>query len=284
MILIADSGSFKTDWILKGKQESLTYQTAGLNPYFISEKTFHKELSKSGLLDEHTAEIPRIEFYGAGCGSAKNQAIVKGWLSNIFPKASIQVYSDLLGAARALLFNKPGIACILGTGSNCCFYDGKKITYTRPSPGYILGDEGSGSYMGQKLMKAFIYGELPTPLNRKLTDQFQLTEEKIVEALYNKPFPNRFLAGFIPFIKENKDHEFIQQMIHQSLQDFFEDHLIKTPGHKESTIRFTGSVAWIFQQEIRTLNRDFNLHIEHFIASPVQALAEFHSADTPFFD
>ncbi|MCW3076271.1 MAG: N-acetylglucosamine kinase, partial [Bacteroidetes bacterium] len=193
MILIADSGSTKTDWVLLDEKNKKHYKTIGYNPYFINSENIYHSLSEKLVPNFEPTVIKKVFFYGAGCSTTGNASIVNNALTRCFINSEISVGHDMLAAARALLGNKKGFAAIIGTGSNTCLYDGKEIENNIDSLGYLMGDEGSGSYIGKKIVRDFMRGYLPPELTKNFNDTYHLSNAEIFDNLYNKPLPNRFL-------------------------------------------------------------------------------------------
>jgi N-acetylglucosamine kinase-like BadF-type ATPase len=202
MILIADSGSTKTTWCVLDKNSKFLFHTEGYNPFLVKADYIIDSLNKNLPADINRASIDRIYFYGSGCIGDK-VSIIQDALSTVFINAKVQVESDLVAAARALLKGNKGFAAILGTGTNSCLYDGKSIIHNISSLGYILGDEGSGSYIGKKLLIDFMRGKLPLVLEESFRKTYSLTQNEILDRIYRQPLPNRFCAGFTKFLKEN---------------------------------------------------------------------------------
>lgn len=214
MILVADSGSTKTNWTLMEDQRIVTtVQTPGMNPYFITSETVEAIL-KADLVPNIPADfVKEIYFYGSGCSTENNNNMLRDAMMIFFRKASISVYHDILGAARALLGKEKGIACILGTGCNACYYDGEKVFSNVPSLGYIFGDEGAGSNLGKIFMEKYLKNMLPSEIKNEFEQEYGLSLEDILNALYNRPFPNRFLASFSEFIGPRKNHPFLHDLV-----------------------------------------------------------------------
>ena len=251
MIVIADSGSTKTDWCLGNtKTNSRTVRTGGINPFHQSVDEI-KEVIASTLIPQlgDTTEFTTIYFYGAGCIPEKTN-IVKTALAQNFPKANILVESDLLGAAHALCGKTAGIACILGTGSNSCFYDGKKITANISPLGYILGDEGSGAVLGKRLVGDLLKHQLPDDLCQDFLKEYDLTPALILDKVYRQPLANRFLAGLTPFLFAHKHRPEIRNLLISCFTDFFTRNVMQYEYH-DILVHFTGSIAFFFQEEVK---------------------------------
>lgn len=222
MILIADSGSTKTDWrLISEKEEVKSVSTPGINPFYQTEEEIENQISTLLYPELMGFSVKKIFFYGAGCAFEDKKQIVKNAISVSFPKAQIEIESDLLAAARGLFLKEKGIACILGTGSNSCFYDGKNIIHNVSPLGFILGDEGSGAVLGKKFAADCLKNQLPEKLKDKFLKQYDLTPAQIIESVYKKPFPNRFLAQFTRFLSENIAEPSIYNIVFDSFTEFF---------------------------------------------------------------
>lgn len=277
MILIADSGSTKTDWrMINADTELGQAQTAGFNPMYQEADEIYKEL-QNVLLPQLNNEKPTvIYYYGAGCSSPERNQRVEDALRMAFPDTEIHVDHDLLSAARALCGHKPGIACILGTGSNTCLYDGAQITDNVPSLGFLLGDEGSGAYMGKLLIKAFLYRELPEDLATSLKNTYGLTKDGILDTVYNSSIPSRYMATFAKFMHEKQKHPIIHGMIYENFSEFFERHVLKYEGHETLPVNFVGSIAYHFGDILKQVAKKYGLHVETIIQSPSEGLIKYH--------
>ena len=277
MILIADSGSTKTHWTLMEEQRIVTtVQTAGMNPYFISSETVEAIL-KADLVPNLPADfVKEIYFYGSGCSTENNNNMLRDAMMLFFRKAAISVYHDILGAARSLLGRKKGIACILGTGCNACYYDGEEVFSNVPSLGYLFGDEGAGSNLGKIFMEKYLKDKLPTEIKAEFEKAYGLSLEDILNALYNRPFPNRFLASFSEFIGPRKDHPFFHTLVKKSFQSFIDEQIKKYPGYKRLPISFVGSIAWYYRDILLEASIENNLNVGTILKSPMEGLVTFH--------
>ena len=223
MILIADSGSSKTEWgLIVNKNDIRNFQSTGLNPYFINSSEIENELKKNLLPFVNEDKITKLFFYGSGCGNLQKKDIVREPLEKIFRLADVEVENDILGAARSLLKNNRGIVCILGTGSNSCLYDGNSIIQNINSLGYIFGDEGSGAFIGKNLITSYLRDELPTEIKNKFENIETNTFYQILDSVYKKPFPNRYLATYTQFVFDNISHPYIKKLVFNSFDSFFE--------------------------------------------------------------
>ena len=277
MILIADSGATKTDWCIGNKQTNVRIeQTQGINPFQQSKEHIHQVLDRELLpLLEETTDITHIYFYGAGCTPEK-ATIVQEELQSFFPKAYINVQSDLLGAARSLCKRKKGITCILGTGSNSCFYDGEQIISNVSPLGYILGDEGSGANLGKQLVADCLKHQLPQSICTQFLEYTQLTPAQIIDKVYRQPQANRFLASLTPFLSEHRDEPKIHDLLISRFSDFFHRNVMQYESYKDCEVHFTGSIAWYFQEEVKEAAKAMNIRTGKFIKSPIHGLISYH--------
>lgn len=276
MLLIADSGSTKTDWRLIGEDKKpQEIQTVGFNPYLQSGEEIYATLL-SFFNNLPLKNISKVFFYGAGCSNKEMCGIVTTALARLYPNAHIEVEHDLLAAARALCGRNEGIAAILGTGSNSCLYDGNEITEHIDSIGFFLGDEGSGGYMGKKLVRAFIYKELPAELENHFVAELNYDKDAILKAVYQQPFPNRFLASFSLFIDKHRKHPFINEIIVSSFSDFFEHHITKYSKHRSVPMHCTGSIGFYYNDILRSVAKRYGVEIGRNIKSPIEGLVDYH--------
>jgi N-acetylglucosamine kinase-like BadF-type ATPase len=276
MILIADCGSTKTDWVLCDAEGVVARaKTQGLNPTHQDSDKIHEILS-SELSDEFISQNPdKIFFYGAGCAYELANNRMREALEGIFTTKEIHINSDLLAAARALCRHDEGIACILGTGSNSCFFDGEKIIENTPSLGYILGDEGSGAHLGRQLISDCLKKQLPKELREKFFEQYNLDLATILEKTYHSSLPNRWLASFTPFLAEHKNKPEIKALVKNCFTQFFKRN---TMIYRRSwiPIHIIGSVGVNFSDEIKETAESLGLSIGNIVDSPMSGLIEYH--------
>lgn len=277
MILIADSGATKTDWLIEDMNLSTIVKTEGINPFHQNEDYIRETINNSLLPQLETISekscVTEIYFYGAGCLPQPAEKIIN-ILQAFFTETKIHAYTDLLGAARALCGRNPGIACILGTGSNSCMYDGEKIVDNVSPLGYILGDEGSGAYLGKRFIGDCMKGQLPASIKEDFLDNSNLTIKDILEKVYRQPQANRFLASITPYIYKVKEEASVKTFLHECFTDFFKRNIMGYDTTLE--ISFTGSVAWYFQEEIKEAAEQLNLKTGKFIKEPIWGLKEYH--------
>ncbi|MFZ4771799.1 MAG: N-acetylglucosamine kinase, partial [Ferruginibacter sp.] len=250
--------------------------TQGISPYFLSTEQI-VTIVENELVAKLKKTIPtEVYYYGTGCSNPANVKIVQKALKKIFPKAHIEVGHDLLAAARSLCGREKGLACILGTGSNSCFYNGKKVVKNSPGLGYVLGDEGSGAYLGRKVIQHFLYHTFDEDLMDRFNARFKVTADEILDAVYKKPLANRYMAGFALFLAENRGHYMVENIIEDSFNDFFFNHLYK---YKESwlmPINFVGSVAFGFKDVIKEMCATYELQLGKVIKNPMEGLVKYH--------
>lgn len=269
MKLIADSGSTKTHWaFLSEKGVEAEVFTSGLNPNHVSEETALDEIKKASLKNMPVSEI---FFYGAGCGKEENKVKVRVWLSNVFSINSITVETDMLGAARSLSNGGTSFIAILGTGSNACLFDGEKIIHAFPSPGFEKGDEGSGGYIGKKLLEDYASHRMPVDL----TEQFYYQSGKKPAQIMDK-LTARYAASHLPFIRENIHHPWFYSLVKNAFKEFLEKTICSFPGYENYPVHFTGSVAFYFSEILHEAANEKMVRIEKIKASPMEGLAEYH--------
>lgn len=279
MLIIADSGSTKTDWCIgNSKADCQIVQTGGINPFHQSSDEIGQVIS-STLVPQlgDTTGFTDIYFYGAGCIPQK-AGIVKQALLQSFPQAVAEVESDLLGAARALCNKSAGIACILGTGSNSCAYDGEKITANISPLGYILGDEGSGAVLGKRLVGDCLKHQLPEDLYRDFLREYELTPTMILDKVYRHPLANRFLASLTPFLWAHKHRQEIHALLVSCFTDFFRRNVMQYE-YQGMPVHFTGSIAYYFQEEVKEAALALDISIGNILKSPMEGLADYHFDD-----
>jgi glucosamine kinase len=277
MKLIADSGSTKTEWrTVDDKGNISQFRSEGINPYYQSLEDIQSVI-KEGLNDFIDQNITSIYFYGAGCSSTKNIEKVRSSIETFFPSTEININHDLLAAAHALCGHEAGIACVLGTGSNSCFYNGKSIVKNVSSLGFILGDEGSGNYLGKKLLTAFGREDLPESVRNKLIKRFDLSIDNIQEKVYLDDFPVRYLASFSKFIFQNIKEPYLYKLVYESISTFFESCIMKYDNYDKLPVHFTGSVAFYYGNIVRKIAADKGILVKHITESPIAGLALYHN-------
>ena len=274
--LIADSGSTKCEWCLldNGKKKIIT--TQGISPYFLSAAQIVALLQKELLPKLKKITVDVVHFYGTGLSNSSNVKIVKAALKELFTHATINIEHDLLAAARALCGNSKGIACILGTGSNSCYFNGKKIMKNSPGLGFILGDEGSGAYLGKKVVQYYLYNTFDEDLKARFDKRFNVTKDQILDSVYKQPLANRYLASYAIFLAENRDHYMIENIIEDGLNDFFFNHLYKYTESWTQPINFVGSIAFGFKDVLKDLCNTYELELGVILKKPMDGLIKYH--------
>jgi len=277
MILVADSGSSKTDWLLAiPQQETQQFRTAGLNPYFLSEKEIVKVIQEQARdLLALTNEITEIYFFGAGCSSPDRHEIVSNALSQLFTKAYISVDSDLLGSAYATCGHDKGLCCVLGTGSNISYFDGEDIFEGKHGLGYVLGDEGSGTWFGKILITDFLYGNMPATIHHKFQETYHLDRETVIKNVYQKPGGNSYLASFAKFLSEIRETEYAQNILSNGLVEFIETNIKSYPHYNKYKCNFVGSIAYVFADELNALCKANGVRTGKIIKQPIHDLMDF---------
>jgi N-acetylglucosamine kinase-like BadF-type ATPase len=278
MFLIIDSGSTKSDWFLIQENGDFvdSYKTIGFNPFFHSTAFIKSEIAKNKSLLGIADKVSHIYYYGAGCSTPDYQNIVKNALDALFPVSQNKVDHDMKAALYATFDEQACITCILGTGSNACHFDGTKITESISGLGYILGDEGSGSFFGKKLLSNFLYGNLNEEITRQMRDEMGLNKEVVFRNVYNEPNANVYLAGYTRYLHTIKDDPFIKKILDDGMKEFMQVHVCRYPDYKTIKTHFIGSIAFYFQENIKTAAAELDVPLGKIIKSPIQNLVAYH--------
>ena len=279
MKLIAESGSTKTDWrVISLERQISQYKTVGFNPYYQTAENIADELRKSLLPNFLNMSISEVFYYGTGITNDEKAEVIKEAIRSVFPHVqTIETHSDMLAAARALCGREMGIACILGTGSNSCMYDGENIAFQVPPLGFWLGDEGSGGHLGKQLILSYLHKELPEELRVKFNKRFgEKGRLEIIENAYQKPFPNRYFASFSKFIFDNRQHPFLYQLVSEAFDLFFTKYILKYPDYQQCKIHFTGSVAFYYSDILRRVATEKSCTVGVIMETPIAGLTLFH--------
>ena len=277
MILIAESGSTKTDWRLLDGQKVAQTETIGLNPYFVDSDQIAAEI-KAFINENRSKKITEVHFYGTGVTDESKSEIVKtGILKALGYPSEVFTYSDVIAAARALFRKNEGIACILGTGSNSCLWDGEKISFQIPPLGFWLGDEGSGGHLGKLLMLDYLHKEMPGDILEIFEQKYGvLTRGEILTKAYKEDKPNKYFASFSVFLSENRNNEYCINLIKNSFKQYLEKYLLKYPQLKEQSIGFVGSIAYYYQDILAGVCGENGITISKIIEKPMDELQKFH--------
>ena len=276
MIVIADSGSSKTDWLFLSSVEEFTIKSPGINPFFQQTEEIYAMLSNV-FSQTTTHKVNEVYFYGAGCIKDKTSRIVEGALQNLFPKAKIYVEDDMLGAARAVLGKSEGIACILGTGANSCLYNGKTIMDKVPALGFVLGDEGSGAYMGKLFINDYFKRAIPDDFKQTIANELPLDEADVLNAVYRAEYPSRYLAGFSLFLGKHIGHSYVQNLIQRSFTDFFINNIERYNDYENYSVNFVGSIAYQYSGLLKEVASKRNITIGNILDKPIDGLKKFHT-------
>ncbi len=275
-ILIADSGSTKTDWLYTDSKGNTTFlQTKGINPFFRSVDDIYQELKKD--LFPKIQIVQQVYFYGAGIIDTQTGDIIKSALKPLFPHAVVETNSDVLAAARGLFKTGAGIACILGTGSGACLYDGEKIQLGIPPLGFILGDECSGSALGRKLLGDYFKGVMPAYIKELFLKEYTITQAEVLEKVYKTERPNKYLAGFAPFLSQHIEKEYCENLVNKSVKEFIERNVLQIPEAKSYPLGFSGSIAWNFKPIIEKVSATYGFSTPLIIQRPIESLKEYYS-------
>jgi glucosamine kinase len=276
MLIIVDSGSTKADWQIihpDGKKELVS--TMGFNPFFHDEDRVETELNKDFVTKVKVDDVKDVYFYGAGCSDKMRCDIIKAGLKRVFKNANIVVDHDLLASARAACGNQAGIACIIGTGSNTCLYDGEKIIDNVTNMGYLLGDEGSGSNLGKLLLKAYFYRELPDDIKTLFEAEYGNDKRSFLNQIYGDA-PNVYLSSFATFFSKHRSHFYIQKLVAEAFEDLINRHILKYEGCHSLPVCFVGSIAYHFQDILKVTLEEHDLDLGNVIRKPIDSLVEYH--------
>lgn len=277
MILIADSGSTKCDWmLLENGKPLLEAGTMGFNPYFHDAELIEAEMRAQSGLMQHAPKVERVYFYGAGASSPELKAIVRNGLKAVFVNARIHVGHDLDAAALATYDGRPHIACILGTGSNSCFFDGESIYEEVPALAYILGDEGGGSYYGKRLLADFFYKRMPVHLAADFGRRYGMNMKTMVQKVYTDPDANVYLASLSKFCFDHKQEPYIRAMVLKGMRDFLDIHVSCYSNYRLVPVDFVGSIAYYFEDELREVAKDMGIQVGIVVKKPIQGLVNYH--------
>ena len=277
--LIVDSGATKTEYLFTtAGKVSFRFKNRGININYVDDNEVYAVLNECRELLSPENIPEEVVFYGAGCGKSFNSQRISAILGHLFPNGSVHVHSDLMGTCHALCGKDSGWVAILGTGSSSCIYDGKEIVSMAPSLGYLLGDEGSGAHLGKLLLTSYLEGELPDNLRQSLETQYRLTIPAVMEQLYRKPFPNRFMSSLAPFILENIENKYILSLTEDSFHTFFAKQLrYFAPNFQTVELNMTGSIAFYFQTVIKNVAKEFGISVIKTLPAPIEKLVDYYN-------
>ncbi len=281
MIVIVDSGSTKSDWIIVDNQGNKLFdkvRTNGLNPAILSERKLLKNIKKSDTLVEQKEIVSHLFFYGAGCGTEKPREMLKEVLEEFFPNAKVDVNEDTLAAVYSTINNnEPAVVCIMGTGSNCSYYDGEKLHQRVNSLGYSLMDDASGNYYGKNLIRDYYFGHMPGKLRAAFGHEYNMDSDYIKYNLYKLPNPNAYLASFAKFMFLNKDSEYVPELIKNGIRLLAKNMIMQFKEElKTVPVHFAGSIAYFSQEEIKEVAKEFGFTTGNFVRRPIEGLVDYH--------
>lgn len=278
MVAIADGGSTKCDWVILDDLGEIIFktETEGFNPNIIDVEKIPEELKSNSKLEDLKLKIEYVFFYGSGCGVEANCLKVEEALKKFFTNARLSVKEDLTAAAYAAYNGKPAIVCILGTGSNSCYFDGKKIKRDLPSLGFLIGDEGSGCALGKILVKNYFMKKLPPDLHQEFEKTYTLNIEDLIKNMYHNPRANAYLAEFSKFIEERKGHPYLQHMVFEELKNYLDYQVVPYSESKFCEINFIGSIAYFYEEILRAAAAEFHLNVGQIVRKPIESLVEYH--------
>lgn len=276
MILVVDSGSYKSDWMFTPEgAPPITLRTKGLNPFFVPEKEIIKIIQHFTEITPYIAQVSEIYFFGSGCTSPDRRELVSNALSAIFKNAFVSVDTDLIGSAYATCGEDPGFIASIGTGSSLSYFDAKEVQPSKIGLGYVLGDIGSGTWFGKKLVTAYLYRSMPKDLREAFQADYNVDKETVIEQVYNQPTPNVYLASFAPFMSNHRHHPYIQQLLLTGFDKFLQTSILAYPSYKESTFHFVGSIAYYFDKALRHVCENNQVSVGKIIRQPIQHLYKF---------
>jgi len=275
MILVADSGSSKTDWMGYSPNETISFSTQGINPYFLNAHDIFKLFSKKKEIAVYAEKVKEIYFFGAGCSSPDKIEVISNGISSFFTNAYVSVEHDLMGSAYATCGDKKGLTCILGTGSNISYFDGQELHNGAHGLGYVLGDEGSGTYFGRKLLTACLYGDMPEDLGAEFAADHDINKESVITNIYQKPAPNIYLASLSRFMATHLDHPFIQAVLHTGFQEFVDTNIRDYPDYKNLDCHFVGSIAFYYQDILKKVCLDNQVRVGKILQKPIEGIYNY---------
>lgn len=277
MILVADSGSSKTDWLLaQSNQEPVKYNTSGLNPYFLTDKEIMRVIQEQ--VPDMAAlgtQIDEIYFFGAGCSSPDRREIVSNALSQLYPKAFISVDSDMLGSAYATCGHHKGLCCVLGTGSNITFFDGEETHDGKHGLGFVLGDEGAGTWFGKVLITDYLYGNMPSGIEAEFKKAFKPNKDAVIKSVYQKRAANSYLASFAKFLSTIRESAYGHNLIRRGLLEFIQTNIQSYPEYQQYTCHFVGSIAYFFSDELKAICAEHDINVGKIMQHPIYHLLQF---------
>lgn len=278
VILIAESGSTKTDWVLIEGDTRKQHQTIGLNPFIVTSSEIENVLSQDSFFQQLSELELVVHFYGSGCSTEKRNAVVSTALSKLLPNAEINIYHDVDAAVHATTNNEKGIVAILGTGSNCVYFDGESINYGNPSPGYLLGDEGGGSHIGKTFIRDVLYEVAPSILIKAFYDRTGLDKKSLIDSVYSAEMPNAYLASHVSFLGEYSDQDYVKELIYKCFSKFVRYHVVQFPEAADAPIHLVGSIGFYFQDVMSEVLEKWKIDLGVVTKSPLEGLIQYHAS------
>ncbi len=276
MILVADSGSSKTDWIInKGDGERIEFSTKGINPYFTNDKDLVRIFSQDVELKKYADQATEVYFFGEGCSNPDKREQVSNGLSQVFKHAFINVENDAVGSAYATCGSGKGFTCVLGTASNIAFFNGEGVEYSKHGLGFILGDEGSGAWFGKRLIVAFLHNKMPKHLKKEFAKKYNIDREVVIRYVYQRPLANIWLANFAPFLSLHRGEPYVEALIEEGIERFIQTHVIRYADYRNYECHFVGSIAWYFRDAIETICKRHHIRVGKILARPIHELSRF---------
>lgn len=255
--------------------EQINFSTQGINPYFLNAHDIFKLFSKKKEIAQYASLVKEVYFFGAGCSSPDKVEVISNGISSFFTNAYVSVEHDLMGSAYATCGDKPGLTCILGTGSNISYYDGKDLHYGIHGLGYVLGDEGSGTWFGRKLITTYLYNQMPAELSFEFGKEFQIDKETVITNVYQKTAPNTYLASISRFMVNHKDHPFIVEMLRAGFQEFVDSNIKDYSNYKSLDCHFVGSIAFYYQDILREVCLNNQVKVGEILQKPIQGIYNY---------
>ena len=276
MILVADSGSSQSDWMLAlPADKTLSFTTKGLNPFFVNEKDIAKIIQHVPDVQPYRDEITEVYFFGSGCSSPDRREMVSNALSPLFPNAFISVETELIGAAYASCGDRKGYIATLGTGSDVSFFDGQEVLPSRQGIGYVLGDEGSGAWFGKRLLTGYLYKTMPVDLAKAFAGQFRVNKEAIIKNVYQRASPNVYLAAFVPFMSEHMGHPYIDGLLRDGFREFVITNIKPFPDYRDYVCHFVGSIAYYFRSQLQQVCDQHGVKTGKILRRPIDELFNY---------
>ncbi|MEM9858648.1 MAG: N-acetylglucosamine kinase [Bacteroidota bacterium] len=277
MILIADNGGTSCSWrLINPEGEVSQFKTFGFNPYHQDKQDLEQQITP--ILAELRSDVEYLYYYSTGCGAESNRVLIRNVLGKSFKKASIEVEDDMLAVARALCGTEPGIACILGTGANSCYYNGHLIAEQVTSLGYVLGDEGGGAYLGKKLLADFLRSDMDEHVAKRFKKRFDISRDEVLDRVYNQEAPGRYMASYTKFLLQNIKESYCYRLVYESFCKFFEKNVLKYTKANNVSVHFSGSVAFYFTNVLRQAASDKGIVLKNVIESPIAGLTLYHNS------